>query len=305
MPEHKSFKPLWETLPSGLTVPQGTESNFSTSSTQTYLQIKEEAIAVEKLYAESKVPLPESSDLAKLISEAKKLSDAWLLGNAHTLAMSVLFRAVLLDRINTAVLLLRDVEERSDYLRALTSGSLDLLDRQKSKAKDILWELELWSMLIRRSFDATLEEPPDIVVRFEDAKIGIACKKLYSERHVQNVLSQAVGQIESTFDFGIVAVCLDDLLPANRLLRTPTQDTMAQFISDLNARFLKSHERHFRKYLSSGRLISAFVSTGVLADVYGSRPQFHHARQSTIWTIPGLSMQKEKALSHFYKRLME
>jgi len=142
--------------------------------------------------------------------------------------------------------------------------------------------------LKRRDFDASLEEPPDIVVSFEDSKIGIACKKLYSDRYVQNVLSQAVAQIEPTFDFGIVATNLDELVPPDQILRTPTQEAMSQYIDGLNSHFFNSHERHFRKYLGSGRLISAFISTGVLADVYRARTRLNYARQSTIWAISGL-----------------
>ena len=304
MAEKKSTQRIWQTRESGLVIPQGIVSDFSASSSQTYLAIKDEAVAVEELYAASKVPLPPTSDLAKLIVDAKALSDAWLTGQADKLSMTVLFRVGLLDRITAAVLPLRDVLDRSKFLSALTSGSLDLLDRKRSRAKDVLWELELWSILKRRSFDAHLEEPPDIVVDFEDLKIGIACKKLYSQRHVQNVLSQAVAQIEPTFDFGIVAISIDDLLRPNQILRTPTQESMSRHISDLNAHFLHSHERHFRKYLGSGRLISAFVSTSVLADVYRERTRFNNARQSTVWTIPGLSPEKVRALRKFYDRLM-
>jgi hypothetical protein len=287
-----------------LRIPEGTVSDLSVSSSQTYLQIKEEAIAVEELYATSDIPLPATSDLAKLIADAKALSDSWLLGKAEDLAMTVLFRVGLLDRITAAVLPLREVQDRSKFMRALASSGLDLLDRKRSAAKDVLWELELWSILKRRSFNAHLKEPPDIVVNFEDSEIGIACKKLYSERHVQNVLSQAVAQIEPKFDFGIVAISIDDLLPPNRILRTPTHDTLGQYISHLNARFLRSHERHFRKYLGSGRLISAFVSTSTLADVYRDTTRFNNARQSTVWTIPGLPAEKERALRAFYDRLM-
>ena len=43
------------------------------------------------------------------------------------------------------------------------NGSLDLLNREQSKAKDTLWELELWQTLVRMGMHATLEEP-DIVV---------------------------------------------------------------------------------------------------------------------------------------------
>ena len=57
-------------------------------------------------------------------------------------------------------------------------------------------------------------------------------KKFYSARHVQNVLSQAVVQIEESFDFGIVAVNLDDLIPANNLLAAPTQERAEEIVKD-------------------------------------------------------------------------
>jgi len=79
---------------------------------------------------------------------------------------------------------------------------------------------------------------------------------------------------------------------------------MGQYINDMNTRFLRSHERHFRKYLGSGRLISAFVSTSVLADVYRARTRLTNARQLTIWVIPGLTHAKEQVLRKFYDRLM-
>lgn len=300
----KSTQQIWRGNESGLVVPDGTISDFSHSSSQTYLSIKERAVAVEQLYAENNVPLASTSDLARLIADAKTLSDSWLMGQAEKHPMTLLFRAGLMDRVADAVLPLRDLPQKKKFLEILVSGSLDLLERRRSRAKDVLWELELWAILKRRSFDAVLEEPPDIVVKFADSQIGIACKKLYSEKHVQNVLSQGVAQIEPTFDFGIVALNIDDLIPANQILKSPTPEAMGQYIIDLNTRFLAAHERHFRKYLASGRVISVLVSTGVLADVYRARPRFNHARQSSIWTIPGLTSEKNKQLRNFYDRLM-
>jgi hypothetical protein len=304
MAARKSIRRMWRRRESGLVVPQGTVSDLSWSSSQTYLQIKEKALAIARLYKDSNVPLAQTSELARLIHVAKALSDAWLTGQEGELSVDALFRVTLLNRIADAVLPLRTMPDRTRFLTALSSGNLDLLQRKKSHAKNVLWELELWSILKRRDFDAFLEEPPDIVVRFGDSKIGIACKKLYSDRHVQNVLSQAVAQIEPTFDLGIVAMNLDELIPSDKILRTPTQEAMSQYIDAVNSHFLNSHERHFRKYLGEGRLISAFISTGALADVYRARTRLNYARQSTIWTISGLPPDKEQALTNFYDRLM-
>jgi hypothetical protein len=304
MENRKSVQQIWHERESGLVVPEGTVSDLSQASSQTYLHIKEKALAVERLYGESNVTLAHTSDLARLIADVKTLSDSWLMGQAEKYPITLVFRTGFFDRIADAVLPLRDVPDRARFLDALASGSLDLLERKQSNAKDVLWELELWAILKRRSFNATLEEPPDLIVKFGECRIGIACKKLYSEKHVQNVLSQAVAQIEASFDFGIVAVNIDDLVPANQILRTPTQETMSQYMSDFNARFLGAHERHFRKYLASGRVISAFVSISVLADVYRAHIRFNNARQSTIWTIPGLTPKKDRQLRNFYERLM-
>ncbi|MDP2806014.1 MAG: hypothetical protein Q8O24_08760, partial [Gallionellaceae bacterium] len=180
--------------------------------------------------------------------------------------------------------------QAKEYLSALLIGSLDLLSREQSKAKDTLWELELWQALTRMGMHATLEEP-DIVVTFDDARIGIACKKFYSENNVSKVLSQAVSQFEGDFAFGIVAINLDDLTPANTILKATSIDQMLELISQVNFSFIKRHERHLRKYLESGRAIAAFVSTSVISDVVTGKPRFNNSRQSTLWNIPGLPLE--------------
>jgi hypothetical protein len=49
-------------------------------------------------------------------------------------------------------------------------------------------------------------------------------------------------------------------------------EAVEQFVTQLNNRFLFFHDRHFRKYLTSGRLVSALVSTAVVADIPTVRP---------------------------------
>lgn len=174
-----------------------------------------------------------------------------------------------------------------------------MLSRERSKAKDTLWELELWEMLNRFGMHAILEEP-DIVVSFDGARVGIACKKFYSENNVSKVLSEAVSQFESDFDFGIVAVNLDDLTPASTILKAASLDQMSELISQHNYLFIQRHERHLRKYLVPGRAIAALVSTSVIADVPTTKTRFFNSRQSTIWNIPGLSKQKEQQMKNFF-----
>jgi len=305
MTTRRTSEQLWHTTGSGLVVPGGISSELSLSSTQTVLQIKDKARAIEKLYNDNSLPLPPTCDLANLIDDAKALSDAWLMDSKDGTVERLRFRITFLDRIADAILPLSDVAERLKYLTILTSGNHDLQQHNRSFAKDILWELELWSILRRRSLNATLCEPPDITVVFENSTVGIACKKFYSENNVEKVLSEAVEQIEDKYDFGILAVNLDDLILPDQILKAPTQEAMGRSIGNLNVAFLHRHERHFRKYLASGRLLTALVSTSLLADTYNEKPGFNIARQVTIWAIPGLPQEKEKQLKRFYMQLME
>jgi hypothetical protein len=283
--------------------PNQQSSESSTLVSETYLEVKDKALALERLYADNKVALPVGCDLARLIADAKSLSDYCLTDHAK-LDETLLCRAANLNRIADTVLQLQSVTDRAKYLPLLTSGSLDSLNRQQSTAKDMFWELELWSELRRHDLHAELQEPPDIVVPFEDFEVGLACKKFYSEGHVQDVLSRAVKQMESRFEFAIVAVNLDELLPANKFMSTATHATMGNYLDRFNSDFLRRHDRHFRKYLASGRVVSALVSTSVLAHVQHGRPPFNYARQSIHWTMPGLEAEKEKQLKRFYAKLL-
>lgn len=302
MARRRSTQQLWRRTESGLILPAGRLTDSDDASSETYLKIKEKAFAVEKLYADSRVPLPHNCDLARLIADAKSLSDLWLMG--QNIADSLLFNAAHLKRIADAIIPLRSVQTRARYLTALTSGSLRLRNHGLSPAKDVLWEIELWETLIRHGFNAELAEPPDIVISFEGALVGIACKKFYSEKHVQNVLSRAVAQIESSFSFGIVAANLDDLWNYEDAQIYESIETAGKAIEVFNERFLASHKRHFKKYLAPGRAIATLVSTEVLAEIRHGRACVNNANQMTVWAIPGLAAEKERQLRRFYEQLM-
>jgi len=301
---NRNTEQLWVPTKSGLIIPAGMASNLSTSSTQTYLHLKDKAKAVEQLFLDNNVPLPPGCYLADLVADTTRLSDAWLMDDLETTSAQLLFRVSAIDRIAEAVLPLATVSNRNKYLAALTSGSLDLLQREQSMAKDILWELELWATLNKRGIAATLNEP-DLVVHFEDATVGIACKKLYSENNVAKVLSEGVRQIEATHEFGVLAVNLDDLVPGGQILQTTTQEAMGKRIQKINETFLSRHKRHFIRYLRPGRVILAMVSTTLLADLSSHKPQFNIGSQATFWTVPRLPPEKVRQLERFRFQLME
>ena len=292
----------WTREKSGLWIPSGRITDVTQSSRQSYLDLKEKTAVVEDIYIEAGLAITGQSDLRRLLTESKALSDGWLL-NDRNLSAKQAIKIAYADRVFDAIVAIRDTPNRATYLTHLLDGSLNLLERDRSKAKDTLWELELYRIFKLLSLNPKLIDPPDIVIDIDGVSAGIACKKLYSTKHVQNVLSDAVSQVEDKYTVGLVAVNLDDLLPANGCLRVPDYPAYNEFVNNWNMRFLHDHDRHFRKYLSSGRIVSVYVSTSVVADIFNASPRLNNARQATVWNIPGLAKEKEKLLFSLYEKM--
>ena len=299
MKKRAEHSPIFTATPSGVLVQTGSQSHFTAEASSSYLAIKQRGIELEELFRKNGLQIPPSSYLAKLIDDTATLSDAWICNDQSRATAFHLFSASQLDRVATAALPLGVSSQAKGLLGDLLSGSLDLLNRERSKAKDTLWELELWQILSCMGMQAALAEP-DITVLFEGKNIGIACKKFYSENNVAKVLSQAVSQFESDFDFGIVAINLDDLTPANTILKANSTAKMSQMINQVNYSFMGSHERHLRRYLEPGRAICALISTAVIADVQNTKTRFFNSRQSIVWNIPGLPPEKGAQMSRFF-----
>lgn len=293
---------IWRITPSGIFVPDGTITDISDKSRDSYFEIKLKVEQLEAFYLSDKISIPENSGLAKLINNSHLFFEKWFSNRADEITMTMHFELLYLNRIAQAMLPLKNRPLRKKYLKALLSGSLDFLKRKKSEAKNIFWELELWSLLRKSANDKVqLREPPDIVLKLEKSRIGIACKKLYSERHVQNVLSEAVKQIEDSFKFGIVALNLDDLIPEDKFIRANNYTEIVFMLQKLNNQFIQKHDRHLRKYLSSGRLLCILISTTVPA----TTEILNFVSQKIIWNIPGLDKSKSQILKQVHTLLMD
>lgn len=303
MAERQEYGDLWQESDAGIFVPSGRSMFVTSLESDKYLEIKEKAKGLEDLYEKTGILLPPKCGLSRLIEDAKMLSDLWLT-SPDSISKELLFRAAFLSRIADALLPLADVPDRFKHLKLLTSGTIDLHQRQRSLAKDTLWELDLWSVLLKRGFEANLVEPPDLVVQFQGSKIGIACKKFYSEFNVGKVLSQAVQQLEASCDCGIVALNLDDLTASRQILSASTVESMAKFLQDLNVAFLFRHKRPLLKYLKSQRILAVLVSTSVLADITKNKARLTESQQITVWGVPGLTSEKSHQLENFRNQLM-
>ena len=302
--KYKRHDHQWIKTPSGIILPTAKITDLSVRSKSNFLDIKSRALEIEDLYKNSGIQLNSRSGIGQLIKYAKELSDNFLLGKNNNFSDEVFFSAMHLDRIANSILLLENESNKAHFLKRLKSGGLNFFQRDKSDAKDALWEIEVWAKLRKRIKSACLEEPPDVVVKFEDSKIGISCKKVYSEKHIQNVLSKAVKQIEKEFEFGIIAINLDDLLPSNKVLKMESSDAVTEKLHGFNAKFIDRHNRHFIKYFSQTRIISIIVSTAIIADVPPERPRFRNTYQWTVWTATNLPQLYKIQLEKFYNLVM-
>lgn len=302
--KYKRHGQQWKQTPTGLIIPTSKITDLSVRSKSNFLDIKNSALEIENLYKNSGVRLDVRSGIGQLIKHAKELSNIWLLGKENDFSYKNFFLSMHLDRIAKNILLLENVPDKIQFLKRLKSGSLNFFQRDKSEAKNTLWEIEVWAQLQKRIRLVYLEEPPDVVVRFEDSKIGISCKKVYSENHVQNILSKAVEQIEKEYEFGIVAINIDDLLPPDVVLKMESSDAVIERLHGFNADFINRHIRHFTKYFSQTRIISVIVSTSLIADVPPERPRFRNTFQWTVWAVTGLPERYRVQLDKFYNLVM-
>jgi len=289
---------------SGILVPSGCVEDSSERRKTNFVQVKANAQEIEELYVRADLTMSPVCGLAKLIENAKMLSDKWLMNDMEQISTIDAFYALHLQRVAVAVLPLTNVPDNQRYLRKLMSGEVDFFSRGASHAKDILWELELWSLLCGRGAEVMLQDPPDIVISLSGKTLGIACKKIYSENNFEKVLSEAVSQVEDCYDVGVVAINIDELTSENTVLKVNTEHEMTRLLQNECAEFISRHERHFRKYLSTGRLVAVLVAVHVIADVKEWEVRFNNARQSTVWTIPGLTPLKE-SLVHQFQQLIQ
>jgi hypothetical protein len=289
---------------SGLLVPVGMTMSFNNEESFKYSDIKQKAIELKELFERKGFLLNKSPSLNQLINDAIELSDAWLCNSDEEVTYERLFSALQIYRIAISVLPIEKLDNSEKILGDLLNGSVNLLERSQSKAKDTLWELELLLTLKSNGINAAIGEP-DLVYSLSDQSVGIACKKLYSEANVSKVLSNAVSQIENTFELGIIALNIDDLLPANSILQKDTVDEMSNFLGKVNDYFLHKHERHLRRYLEPGRAISVLVACSTIADVKSHKQRILNARQSTMWHIPGLPAAKERQINELVSKFSQ
>jgi hypothetical protein len=264
---------------------QGRVMEAETKSKTTLLALKDSADRTERIFSTTGIAVSES--LADLFEAARAACDSWLA--ARPVEPDTALKAMYMQRIARVVFALETLDQREKYLRTLANGHLDLNRQHRSLAKDILWELELWVKLNERGLDAELSEPPDIVLAPQSEGFGIACKKVYSERNVNKVLSQGVAQYERKFPTGLVAFNVDDLIPDGHFVRGRNNVEVRSIFLTILEGFLNRHLNTFARYVSQRRMAGVLVSVGGAVELTHELPALNNNREWSIWTMEGLT----------------
>ncbi len=247
-----------------------------------FFKLSEKAKGIEDLYAEAGVRLPAKCTLAMLIANVKSLIAMVSIDASAGYTAMEGFRAVQLYRVADAILALRDVIGGDAYLRKITAD-LDFFKSERSPAKDIFWELELWWIIRRKLPTARLLDPPDIMLELDGGTMGIACKAVYSEKKVQSALSTGVKQVTGNCDAGVVAFNIDSLIPPGCVVREENKAGLDRKLQGVVDEFVKRHERHIHRYMEEQRLAAVAVFISAVGDVYGWRVPFNTLRSGLVY----------------------
>jgi hypothetical protein len=283
---------LYNTTPAGVLVPSGKETEAHSFEKSSVFAIKLDAVKLFEIFRLHGLEPTRSPSLAKLLTKTAGLSEALL--TAGDTSHEQIFASLQLQRIVDAVMPMAEDPALPRLLAELLDGTVDLLARTQSKAKDTLWELELLQSMRANGVQASLGEP-DLLLATSHPPTGVACKKIYSEENVSKVLSKGVRQISESSAIGIVALNLDDLLPEGCILNAADAHGAAQLLDTRIHQFMARHERHLRRYIEPGRAIAVLASCAALADLQQSRPQFCNYRQTVVWHVPEVSQEVEKS----------
>lgn len=290
MKRHLATRDLYDKTASGILVPSGSTTDTRSFARTSVAATKLDGLEMLKVFRSNGLDPTRSASLMALVDQTSALSDALLTAQDNQTSYAQLFAALQLRRLIEAVEVIANDPSLPRLLSELLDGTLDLLARTRSKAKDTLWELELLRTLRSNGVSTEIGEP-DLLLAASADQVGVACKKLYSAANFSKVLSGAVDQIRRSLKLGLVAVNIDDLVPANSILKAPTEDVAANMLNTRVSEFMVEQERYLRRYIEPGRAIAVLVSCAALTDLAQNEPRFCNFRQTIAWHIPSVSPQ--------------
>jgi hypothetical protein len=289
--------------------PTDSKSETEPDRSWTYAEIAAQCIGLRDQLAARRLRIHDASALGKVIQEAIALAREWDHDSARLVrtpmdeaALRRLICAIHANRVSQAVLAVVHDPAAVELLKRIVKNPLNLSDREQSKAKDALWEIELLSKIRSRGLTARLAEPPDIVVQLDEDEVGIACKKVYSERGVEAQVRKGCVQL-SSFKGGVVALNLDQLVPFDKIVSVKGRSEASDTLHRINVEFLRRNASRLARFIQSGRCDGLLLCVTAEADLHESRVRINAVSETMIWTIDGAPRGRVDRLRQFGERL--
>lgn len=84
---------------------------------------------------------------------------------------------------------------------------------------------------------------------------------------------------------GLVALNLDDLVPASSILRSSSYESAASCLGELNMNFLRQHKNKMHRFIKDGRCDGVLLATTTFVDIPSSKIRSHIITSITLWAI--------------------
>lgn len=181
----------------------------------------------------------------------------------------------------------------SAAIMRLCRNSVDLSAREKSQGKDALFELELLAALGLQNIATEVAEP-DLVATIEGERIGIACKKIYSEKKIHDRLRHGYRQITNTQLPGIVAFNLDDLLQGNSLLQAESKDQALAVLERYVVNLVDKNTRTLGEPIARHRCDAVLFSLSYPCHIPTNHPSLVNVTYKYMWTIKQASSEARR-----------
>lgn len=264
---------------------------------------------VEDLFKAHNAAIQPSSELAELIAGARALcAIADVEGDVGVSPLHY-YHAQSFARLTKSVIFLDYRPQFKPIFHALKSGTINFWNSNQSKAKDTEWELLLWSHLNRVFPGAARLAEPDIVLRLAHREIGIACKRVYNSKRVQDQIRAGARQLRDHNLSGIVALSFDPYEGRKDdycLLKAPDMNNASQatfaFFGDIWKRIAR---KAIQKHLEPNRVIGLIISVQGFVQIGDSTTNVAELSAFRLQTHPGTSPENQEIMDTLHRAGIE
>ena len=225
--------------------------------------IEDKVSYIRSIYSDANIDIHKDSYLNKLLNSVQNYPDT-------NIPIQSVFKKFHIQRIHLAISTLiahGDEPKIHCTLKDLLDGDLDFHNLVCSKAKNLLFELELASKLSGTDTEINLLEP-DIRMKTNGRQIAIACKKIMSVKNLNKIIQGASRQIErQNLDYGIIALNIDYIIPTNHIIKADNYEDALKILRVKIDTFIVSHKQLLVENSSKNRIIGVLIICTIAIDI--------------------------------------